>query len=703
MLSCVLEDIGYNVAVIGGYDVMVNEPDLVGRIAVEKIPPTSRSSLRRVAARFTPSRSETTRSNALERAATRSLRDHSPTLVLALDPLALSIAQNATHRLRASGLQPTLGYDRSRALPPGSREDQREASAIEGVDLGVAASETLALDERWPSRLRGRVSVVYSAPLELAARDRAFEQLKTVSPATEHALVGLFLPSQLSERQLAVLGEALGLMGTLRPVVFGSKHQHAAITRGTSYGARTASMQPSPYEEDLFDLAGKLTVVVCPSTWAASLPPSAAAVASAARGTSLVASHAVAQELGSATATEAQSAETLAEVVLRAARGAPQTSTATPSSHSRQRFGYGCQVTLVREQMGASRAPKLGIGPRNGNGQAWAWAQALRRRRSALSVEVFAAEYSSGRLAMRHETDVSISLEDWKRREWQVWWAHRLQSQFSHLLIEQGLTACGWLNGRSFFDDLPPLLRSGLNVGLVFRGSEIRDPAMHAARERWSPFADREDPLTAKLQERFKTSRAMLADFDVPMFVTTLDLLDDVPDATWLPQVLDTDEWVPGLPILERQRPVVLHAPSRTGQMKGSQWVDEACQLLHDEGAIDYRRLRGVPFADMPGRIRDADIVIDQLALGSYGVLALQAMASERLVIGHVSERVRERLSDPIPVLQAEPPDLRAVLEQALVARDWARDLARSGRDYVLRYHAGQESADRLLSHLVDA
>ncbi|MGI8574481.1 MAG: hypothetical protein ACR2MA_03885 [Egibacteraceae bacterium] len=366
----------------------------------------------------------------------------------------------------------------------------------------------------------------------------------------------------------------------------------------------------------------------------------------------------------------------------------------------RSRFGYRRQVEALRAHGLAGEGSKLAIGPRNGNGQAWAWAQALRHH-AGLPVEVFTAEYSSGRLAMTHRTDVSIPLKDWKRREWQIWWAHRLQTQFSHVLIEQGLTACGWLNGKGFFDDLPAMLNSGMKVGLVFRGSEIRDPAGHAARERWSPFQDPNDPLTAELQSRFARVRREVDRCDVPKVVTTMDLLDDVPGAIWLPHVLDTQTWQPGPPILQRSRPVVLHAPSRTGQMKGSQWVDEACQPLHDAGVIEYRRLRGVPYAEMPSRIRAADIVIDQLALGSHGVLALQAMASERLVIGHVSGRVRSRLSDQIPVVEAEPPDVRGVLEDTLAARDHSRHLAASGREYVLRYHAGEESADRLQANLV--
>lgn len=636
----------------------------------------------------------------LEPAVARTLDNVGADLILALDPVALFVAHDASTRGRADGARIQLAYDRARAPVADSASDRREAAVIQDVELGTAASLGLASDERWPPSLRGRVPAVYSVPLPLAASEVAVKSLiEGRDRQTTSRVVGLFLPPSLVE-DLSLVEGAVSLMRSDQLVVFGSNRQLACCSQRLHDGA--ILLQRSPDHDDIASLLSYLDVVVCPSTWSLDIPPSTMAVASAGHRHALVASRKVTDELGFGVGVESALPKTLAAAVDRAATVTGAAARIASPTASAPEFTYAGQAALFREQLNATARPKVGIGPRNGNGQAWAWAQALRRHRPGLPVEAFAVEYSSGPLAMNHGCDVSITKADWRRREWQKWWAHRLRTQFGHLLIEQGLTACGWLHGRSYFDDLPPLLESGMNVGLVFRGSEIRDPAAHAARERWSPFADPDDPFTAELQALVKEPRRKLQDFDVPVFVTTLDLLDDVPSATWLPQVLDLEEWWPGPRVLARERPVVLHAPPRSEQMKGSHWVDEACQPLHDAGVIEYRRLHRVPFAEMPSRLRGADIVIDQVALGSYGVLALQAMACERLVIGHVSERVRERLTDTIPVLEAEPPDLGRVLEDALADRTWAASIGRSGRDYVRRYHSGGESAHRLLCHLLD-
>ena len=61
---------------------------------------------------------------------------------------------------------------------------------------------------------------------------------------------------------------------------------------------------------------------------------------------------------------------------------------------------------------------------------------------------------------------------------------------------------------------------------------------------------------------------------------------------------------------------------------------------------IEYRQIVGVPHAEMPEFYAGADIVLDQFTLGSYGVAACEAMASGRLVMGHVDEPARAEVRD---------------------------------------------------------
>lgn len=347
----------------------------------------------------------------------------------------------------------------------------------------------------------------------------------------------------------------------------------------------------------------------------------------------------------------------------------------------------------------AGEVRTFAIGPRNGNGQPWAWTSALAAAYPAIRSEVFGVQYPTGRMDMVFPCHRSIPLADWRSLDWQLSWARHLLTDVSHLLIEQGLSACGTLNGKHFFADLPMLRAHDVTVGLVFRGSEIRNPAHHAAREPYSPFADPADDFTALLQRQVDQLRPHVDAFEGEVFVTTLDLKDDLPDATWLPHVLDVDRWAGGGPLLRGRVPVVVHAPSKEA-MKGSALIDAVCQPLAAAGRIEYRRLRGIPFEQMPDTLRAADVVIDQFALGAYGVLASQALAAGRLVVGHVSDRVRARLPVELPIVEAEPATLADVLLSLLDDPDAANEQAGRGEDYVRRFHSGRYSVGQLAAFL---
>ena len=102
----------------------------------------------------------------------------------------------------------------------------------------------------------------------------------------------------------------------------------------------------------------------------------------------------------------------------------------------------------------------------------------------------------------------------------------------------------------------------------------------------------------------------------------------------------------------------------------------------------------------MPAHPGDADIVLDQFALGDYGALACQAMAAGRCVVGHVREEVRQRLPEPLPIIEARGRDLEAVLRRLLEDRRWGIDAASEGRAFAENFHDGAYAAMQLAPFL---
>jgi glycosyltransferase involved in cell wall biosynthesis len=341
------------------------------------------------------------------------------------------------------------------------------------------------------------------------------------------------------------------------------------------------------------------------------------------------------------------------------------------------------------------RPPRVVIGPANMAGQGWAWGRALERHQG-VSVHVFAVD----RGFQQFPADELVSPADFARSTlWQLRQVTRLLGEATHVLMEAGRPVFGTLNGRFFDADVPTLVGAGVTVALVFHGSEIRDPARHARHYPWSPFKDPKDPLTSRLQTQLAELKPRVESFDGPKFFSTPDLLDDVPDGIWLPVVVDTSLWAPGKTPLERDRPVVLHAPSRQA-LKGTQHIDLVLDTLSAEGLVEYRRIEGVPNTELPEAVTSADVVIDHIGIGNYGVFTCEAMAAGRVTLSHVHERVRERIPLPLPVIEVRPDTLEDVLRRVLADRAWALETTAAGREFVIELHDGRRSAEILAGAL---
>jgi glycosyltransferase involved in cell wall biosynthesis len=270
------------------------------------------------------------------------------------------------------------------------------------------------------------------------------------------------------------------------------------------------------------------------------------------------------------------------------------------------------------------------------------------------------------------------------------------------VLLEAGRPILGGLAGRDFTGDAELLSAAGVGVGLVLHGSEVRDPRRHRATHEFSPFADPKDALTKKLQggvdALLPKVRAFAADGGV-VFVSTPDQLSDVPEATWLPVVVDPATWPVRADVLTREVPLFVHAPSNP-QLKGTAQVEAVLGPLAARGVIDVRLVTGLPPAEAAALIASADVVVDQLLLGLYGVLACEAMATGTLVLGHLGDTLRRRVDQDVPVVEVTPRSLAEVVERVLDDRDWAREAAAAGPAFVRSVHDGRRSAGVLAPFL---
>ena len=177
--------------------------------------------------------------------------------------------------------------------------------------------------------------------------------------------------------------------------------------------------------------------------------------------------------------------------------------------------------------------------------------------------------------------------------------------------------------------------------------------------------------------------------------VGSYDAIRWVPDAHVIPPGIDVQAIEPSPPT-DRERPVVLHAPSSRAR-KGTEHVIAACEQLGCELEI----VEGLDHREAFERYRNADIVVDQLNAGWYGVFAIECMALGKPVVTFLHDEAVRRSSEAfgidVPIVGATKETLRDVLRPLVESPDERRRVGAASRAYAEEVHDLRRMTDRLL------
>lgn len=349
-----------------------------------------------------------------------------------------------------------------------------------------------------------------------------------------------------------------------------------------------------------------------------------------------------------------------------------------------------------------SRGRSLLIAPVNYSGQGHSWARALQESTNDITATNMAIDVPGG-FEFRSDLIVPVPVyhngANWQRRQLEA------VSAFSHVLIEAEEPLFGRLFGRDCEREARELGERGVDVSFMCHGTDIRLPSRHRNLTPWSPYLD-STFYTDRLERLALRHRELLERAGRPVFVSTPDLLADVEFAVWCPVTVDPEVW--SRPEVAEREPGplrVAHIPSHSF-LKGTQFIQPVLRSLHSRGVIDYREIIGVPSAEMAAVLRDADVVLDQFRLGSYGVAACEAMAAGAAVVGHVMPEVRQTVTQAtgrtLPIIEATPDTLEHVLSCYAQEPEALRTVQRDGVQFVAEVHDGTLSSKILRHNWID-
>jgi len=208
--------------------------------------------------------------------------------------------------------------------------------------------------------------------------------------------------------------------------------------------------------------------------------------------------------------------------------------------------------------------------------------------------------------------------------------------------------------------DIPLWKLMGKKVTIEYHGSEIRNKKV--------PFFHR---------------------YADAVFVSTPDLLEFVPGAIWLPNPIFVEKYKPHYTI----ETVVAHAPSDR-ELKGTQHILDVFDSV--KKAVPTTTLdlvEGVSYQEALERYRKSTVMIDQLKIGWYGMVALECMAMGVPVMCYIREDLKKYLGDEMPLYPTTPETLEDDLLLLLNDTDLQNELSMRGKEYVSTIHNPQRIA----------
>jgi glycosyltransferase involved in cell wall biosynthesis len=249
--------------------------------------------------------------------------------------------------------------------------------------------------------------------------------------------------------------------------------------------------------------------------------------------------------------------------------------------------------------------------------------------------------------------------------------------------------------GGHVLNELPLIKRAGKTILVTFQGCDVRpQECCFCSRERCRA----ESPYRAPNAARF----LRYAD---RCFHLNPDLGRWLPGSRFLPYAsVDPLQLTPGGAHAEREEVLVLHAPSNR-EVKGTAHVIAAIEQLRQEGVpIRLDLVEGVPRTEVLRRLRDADIVVDQLLLGWYGGFAVEAMALGKPVLCHISEQTPEEnpFGRELPIVRATPETIRGRLRELASDHEARTRIGAASRAFVELRHDPRTVAREVLDGLVE-
>lgn len=244
------------------------------------------------------------------------------------------------------------------------------------------------------------------------------------------------------------------------------------------------------------------------------------------------------------------------------------------------------------------------------------------------------------------------------------------------------------------FQDLPLIKEKGKKMIMHHWGNDVR---FHEQAKIKNPYAYTGDsPPNEVMHERLTKistyiDESIVQDYEVFPYVEPYYKKVHV-----IPIAIDLDKFQPHYPDAEKKVPLILHAPTNPA-FKGTEYIEKAIDELKKTHTFEYRRIEKMNHLEAIKLYKEADIIVDQILCGSYGLFSVEAMALGKPVITFIRPDLVKKFPETLPIVNGNIVTVYEKIKMLLENPEMRVELGKLGRKYVEMYHAKEKVVDKLI------
>jgi glycosyltransferase involved in cell wall biosynthesis len=327
--------------------------------------------------------------------------------------------------------------------------------------------------------------------------------------------------------------------------------------------------------------------------------------------------------------------------------------------------------------------------PVNIANQAWEYSQALKK----LGIESTTLTYS--RNVFNYSDDICLHL-NLNKKILNIWKIPLILTNFFKSVIKYNVFHFHF--GHTLLPgnmDLPILKLLKKKMVMQYWGSDIRIEEIARKKNKYQSLIKCSKKSDKKIIKKIKRVAkyidvALVADYELYEYVQPFFKRIEI-----VLQAIDLEKITPIFPSKLNDRPLIIHAPSEM-EIKGTKYILEAIKRLKRDYQFEFQLVHNLPHSKAQKIYKRADIIVDQLLCGSYGLLSIEAMALGKPVICYIRDDLLKYKPD-LPIVNANPENIYEKLKLLIENPVLRQDLGIKGRKYVEKYHESSKIAKRLI------